>query len=272
MPNPISRTAYYTLGVRAWDAALPKPVCGDRYAQVFMNDEAKKIWFEFKDQLRPNSSNASRHRIIDDLLQNELNANPDSQVLIIGCGFDSRAFRLKGGRWTEVDEAPIIEYKESLLPEATAPNSLRRIAISFEKEKLADKISFLATKAVTHIIIEGVFMYLTIAQAETLLQMLREQFPNHTIYCDLMRRSFFEKYSRPVHEKIVALGASFTDLQEKPEDLFVKHGYKIVSSTSVPLYAATHSKMDVPAFMIRYVLKTLREGYKIWRFQYGDSG
>ena len=32
MQNPISRTAYYTLGVRAWDAAQPKPMCGDSLA------------------------------------------------------------------------------------------------------------------------------------------------------------------------------------------------------------------------------------------------
>jgi len=269
MSNPISKTAYYTLGVRAWDAALPKPVCGDQYAQRFMNAEAKQIWSEFSEYKRPNSSNASRHRIIDDFIQQELNASPSAKVLIIGCGFDSRAFRLKGGTWTEIDESPIIDYKESVLPEATSPNSLRRISIDFGKEKLSDKISSLASAENTHIIIEGVFMYLKAAQAQELLTTLKQLFPKHIIYCDLMSKSFFEKYSRPLHEKIVALGATFTDLQERPEDLFVKNGYDLVSSTSVPLYAATHSEMDVPAFIIRYILKTLREGYKIWRFQYG---
>ena len=114
--NPISKTAYYTLSVRAWDAALPKPVCGDTFARHFMNEEAQKIWQEFKDDLRPNASNASRHAIIDSQLRDALNNAPDSLVVIIGAGFDTRAFRIKGGNWIEVDEPPIIGHKESTLP------------------------------------------------------------------------------------------------------------------------------------------------------------
>ena len=76
--NPISKTAYYTLGVRAWDAAQPKPVCGDTFAKVFMNDDAQKVWHEFKDYLRPNASNASRHAIIDSQLAEGLRDAPDS--------------------------------------------------------------------------------------------------------------------------------------------------------------------------------------------------
>ena len=122
--NPISKTAYYTLGARAWDAALPKPVCGDNLASTFMNEEAEAVWAEFKDFVRPNTSNAARHIIIDQDLQNELRAAPDSQVIIIGAGFDTRAFRLKDGRWIEIDDQAIIEYKERKLPASTAPNPI----------------------------------------------------------------------------------------------------------------------------------------------------
>ena len=74
MENPISRTAYYTLSVRAWDAKQPKPLCGDNLAETFMNDDARKVWKEFKDELRPNTSNAARHHIIDRALQDALKA------------------------------------------------------------------------------------------------------------------------------------------------------------------------------------------------------
>ena len=43
-----------------------------------------------------------------------------------------------------------------------------------------------------------------------LLGTLEERFPHHTIYCDLMRKNFFEKYSRDIHVKIVGMGATFT--------------------------------------------------------------
>ena len=270
MANPISRTAYYTLGVRAWDAALPKPVCGDSYASVFMNEDAQNVWREFKDHFRPNTSNASRHTIIDRQLQIELTANPASAVVIIGAGFDTRAFRLKGGNWVEVDESPIINLKESKLPASTATNPLTRISIDFANESLLQKLSPYASTETTHVVIEGVLMYLNQEQRLALLKTLQKTFPRHIIYCDLMRKSFFERYGKPVHEKIVQLGTSFTDLREQPENLFLENGYKLTSCTSIALFAAKYANLDIPAFIVRFFLKTLRNGYCIWEFRYPD--
>lgn len=268
MANPISRTAYYTLAARAWDAALPKPVCGDSYASLFMNDDAQRIWREFKDESRANASNSSRHAIIDSQLQDVLDLNPASQVLIIGAGFDTRAFRLKGGNWVEVDESPIIDLKESKLPASSAPNQLRRLPIDFDNESLLQKLSPFATEEDTHVIIEGVLMYINQERRLSLLKTLQKTFPRHTIYCDLMRESFFERYSKTLHEKIIGLGASFTDLKEQPENLFLENGYSVSSCTSIPLFAARHANLDIPVFMVRFFLKTLRNGYCIWRFRF----
>jgi methyltransferase (TIGR00027 family) len=270
MKNPISKTAYYTLGVRAWDAALPNPACGDSFARLFMNEEAQKIWQEFKDYVRPNSSNASRHAIIDTQLREALSTAPDSQIIIIGAGFDTRAFRITGGKWVEVDEEPIISYKEVVLPATKAPNSLTRIPIDFARESLTEKLSSFKTQGTTHIIIEGVLMYLNHSDRQTLITRLQTMFPNHIVYCDLMRKSFFERYSRSIHEKILSLGASFTDLSDQPETLFLDNGYKTLSCSSIPLYAASHADVGIPAFMIRYFMKTLRTGYCIWRFGFSQ--
>src|SRR5688572_18094197 len=139
MQNPISRTAYYTLGVRNWDAAQPKPMCGDSLARSFMNPEAEEVWQQFKRYHRANASNAARHAIIDEHLKTVLEAQPHSQVNVIGAGFDTRAFRLKGGRWIEVDEPAIFTYKESKLPVARAPNPLTRVPVAFSRESLAER-------------------------------------------------------------------------------------------------------------------------------------
>ena len=267
MSNPISRTAYYTLGVRAWDASRSKPVCGDSFAKDFMNEEAQNVWREFKDQLMPNASNASRHAIIDTYLHDALSVASDSQVVIIGAGFDTRAFRIKGGVWIEVDEPAIITYKESKLAASKAYNKLIRIPIHFATESLPDKLTPFAKPATTHIIIEGVLMYLTHEQRKHLIKDLQNLFPKHIVYCDLMRQSFFEKYGGPIHEKITALGARFTDMTEHPENLFLDNGYRMLSCVSIPLYAARNAKIGIPSFIIRYFLKTLRDGYQICRFE-----
>jgi methyltransferase (TIGR00027 family) len=263
MANPISRTAYYTLGVRAWDAAKPHPICGDTYASAFINDDAAQVWNEFKTFLAPNGSNAARHRIIDDHLRAGLIARPQSPVVIIGAGFDTRAFRLSGGRWFELDEPEILTYKESRLPAASAPNPLERIPIVFGTESIKDKLPRFADGAHVLVVIEGVLMYLSQQQRAALLTTLREVYPHHNIYCDLMRRSFFESYSRDIHQKIVGLGASFSEMVEEPEQLFLDHGYEHVASTSVALFAAERSSIGIPAFAIRWFLRGLRRGYSI---------
>ncbi len=271
MANPISRTAYYTLGVRAWDASLPKPVCGDSFARHFMNEEAESVWEKFTTFSRANISNAARHAIIDNYLREVLQSTPDATVIIVGAGFDTRAFRLSGGRWIEIDEPAIINYKESALPSSGAQNSLTRIAIDFSRESLREKLLPFKSDKNVHVIVEGVLMYLDNKDRKNLVLSLQEIFPHHTIYCDLMRKSFFDRYSRELHEKIRSLGTSFTELSEYPEGLMLDNGYKALSSQSVPLYAAQHGGIDIPSFVVKYFLKTLRNGYTIERFEYSRS-
>jgi methyltransferase (TIGR00027 family) len=266
MPNPISRTAYYTLAVRAADAASPKPIGRDTFAQRFMNDEARRVWEEFKSFKAPNGSNAARHVMIDDQLQRGLDADRTAPVVIIGAGFDTRAFRLEGGRWFEFDEPEILDYKESRLPAASAPNPLVRTAVQFATGELAGKLAIVPPAPHTHVVIEGVFMYLTHAQKRELLALLAATFPHHTLYCDLMRKGFFEKFSRDIHVKIVGMGATFTDMVEEPEKDLIEAGYRLRSLESVPLYAALHGSIGIPAFVVRWLAPQLRNGYLVGVF------
>ena len=267
MGNPVSRTAYYTLGTRAADAASPHPICGDTFAERFMNEEARRVWDDFKGFFAPNVSNAGRHALIDDHLRRVVAADPGATIVIIGAGFDTRAFRLTGGRWFEFDEAEILTYKESRLPAATAPNPLIRVPVDFAHDFLNDKLAIVGAPANVHIVVEGVLMYLSQAQRRALLETLKSRFPRHTIYCDLMRKRFFEKYSRQLHQKILGMGATFTEMMDEPERLFTDAGYSMLALDSVPLYSMTRKNMRIPAFLIKHVMRTLRDGYLIGAFQ-----
>ncbi len=266
--NAISRTAYYTLAVRAWDAARPRPACGDHYAAMLMNAEARDVWEQFKALDRPNASNATRHGIIDDALRAELGENPAARVVVIGAGFDTRAFRLRGGRWFEVDEPDLLEEKERRLPAARAQNPLTRVPVRFEREPLAERLSPFVGPEPTIVVVEGVLMYVTQAQRNELLRTLKACYPRHTLYCDLMRESFADSYGREIRAKLSALGAAFKDMTEKPERLFFDHGYRPLACRSIPLEAAERGAIDVPAFAIRWLLAKLRRGYCVWKWAY----
>ena len=249
------------------DAESSNPVCGDVYAKCFMNDEGLRILETFKDEVRPNSSNVARHRIIDDLLREELLAKPDLRVVIIGAGFDSRAYRLKGGRWVELDEPQVIAYKNELLSPATCENELDRISIDFSTESVEEKLSSFATTDSVVVIIEGVFMYLEEEVIRQLLQTLRRLFPQHTLICDLMSRTFFEKYGRTIHQKLTGLGASFKFTENNPEKLFLNSNYTLSRKISVTETAMEFSSKKIPKIILRMFFRALTEGYAIYEFE-----
>jgi len=174
------------------DAENEKPVCGDVYAKEFMDERGLDILSSFATEKNPNAGNVARHRIIDDYLRKALSDNPELSVIIIGAGFDSRAYRLNGGRWIELDEPQIIAYKNERLPVEQCRNKLQRISIDFESESLADKLQPFATEQPVVIIFEGVFIYLPEDVIQQNLRILQSLFPEHALACDLMTENFYK--------------------------------------------------------------------------------
>ena len=264
--KPISKTAFYCCGVRMQDAASANPVCDDTYAKVFMNDDGLAILDAFKDETRPNASNVARHRIIDDLLQQEISNQPDLLIVIIGAGFDSRAFRLQGGSWVELDEPQVISYKNERLPAANADNDLQRISIDFASESLEHKLARFSNRSPV-VVIEGVFMYLGQEAIDDLLKTLGRLFPKHKLICDLMTRQFFQDFGRTLHEKITGMGASFKATVDSPEELFLKAGYELKDKISIIEKTVLFQMPDITGTELEAMGSSLPTGYSIYVFE-----
>ncbi len=249
------------------DAERDKPVCGDTYAKVFMNEQGLQILETFKDETRPNISNVARHRLIDDLLRQELTANPNLTVVIIGAGFDTRAFRLKGGTWIELDEPQVIAYKDERLPAATSDNELQRISIDFATDSLEQKLAAFSGRSPVTIVIEGVLGYLEQAAIEKLLETLRRLFPRHKLICDLMTRDFFEKTATTIHEKLTGMGATFKFTIDNPEEVFLKNGYRQLEKIEVVEKAVLFEAGEIPSDVWQTIQPTLPYGYAIHVFE-----
>lgn len=250
------------------DAEAPTPVCGDTYARLFMNDEGLRILSAFDEDVQPNAGNVARHRIIDDILRRELAGDPNLLVVIVGAGFDSRAFRLKRGTWVELDEPQVIAYKEERLPASKCENELRRIAIDFSTESLEEKLAPFARDTRVVVVLEGVLMYLDEGAIRELLRKLHRLFPRHTLVCDLMNRRFFEKYGQKIHKKVADLGASFRFVVEDPEQLFLESGYRRASKISIVEKAFEFQRGGIiMRLMLKTLLRPLAVGYSIHVFE-----
>lgn len=267
--KPVSKTAYYCCGVRMSDAASPKSILHDSFAELLMGEEGIKYWEEFKNFKAPNASNIARHYIIDTEVKKLLQQYPASTVLLIGAGFDSRAFRLPADNWIEIDEAAVIERKNELLPASECPNKLMRIAIDFETEKLSDKLDPYTNTTNTIIILEGVLMYLSASAKNSLLGMLTNLFPQHQLFCDIMSKYFFEKLGKPIHTHFANHGSYFQDLRENPEQLFLEHGYKRINMFSTIKTASEKGIFPVPKLVVNLFFKKFFPGYAVYHFSYG---
>ena len=265
--NPVSLTAYWTLGIRHRDAQGEIPVAGDTFAHRFMDDRARDITEEFNPLKKPNVSLPVRHRLIDDRLAAELARDPVLRVVVIGCGFDTRPFRLEGGRWIELDEPALIAEKDAALPVSESPNDVVRIPIRFGTESLEEKLAPYATADRAAVVLEGILNYLSDKQSRELLGVLTRLFPRHVVLCDMLGRRFIAIYSRRLVKCLRRLDIEFSASSETPEALFHALGYRTTGRASIWEGANELGAAGAPPAWAVRVLPSLRDGYCVWSFE-----
>jgi O-methyltransferase involved in polyketide biosynthesis len=233
-----------------------------------MTPDAWALFEPFRALAAPNASNVARARMIDDLLRETLQSRPDAGVVTIGAGFDSRPFRLPGGRWVELDEPALIALKEAELPAASAPNPLTRVAIEFDREPIEAALAPFRHLSSPTVVLEGVLTYLSAAEVRASLQAIRTTFTNPTVICDLRTPAFNRRYSRKIGRLLKDLGAPYGRLEGDEEvDLIQAAGFRLTRRQSVVGRAAELRSLRIPRWLLSTLLRTLRDGYTIGVFE-----
>ena len=134
-----------------------------------------------------------RTRFIEERLEQAVRDGA-SQVVILGAGFDTRAYRLrellKDGRVFEVDQPATQEYKKRRVREAgiEVPANLTYVAIDFRHDNLGEVLAAAGydSSEKTFFIWEGVTMYLPEAVVEETLRWVAAQAPGSIIIFDFV--------------------------------------------------------------------------------------
>ena len=134
-----------------------------------------------------------RTRFIEERLEHAIRDGV-SQVVILGAGFDTRAYRLvellKAARVFEVDQPSTQEYKKRRIRETgiEVPPNLTYVAVDFRHDKLGDVLAAAGydSSQRTFFIWEGVTMYLPEAAVEETLRWVAAQAPGSTIIFDFV--------------------------------------------------------------------------------------
>jgi O-methyltransferase involved in polyketide biosynthesis len=145
-----------TLYGRALDARSENPILRDAFAA----DLIPRIDYDFRKLGIGNDDAvgvAMRARLLDRWTAAFIDRYPDATVLHLGCGLDSRGFRVDpppSVRWFEVDYPDVIELRRRLYPTRAAH---RLIGSSVTDERWLDEV---AAGTSVMIVAEGLLMYL----------------------------------------------------------------------------------------------------------------
>ena len=188
--RPSSTAQWTTLG-RALELPRAEPIVTDPYAPLFLSRSSALLLRSL--QLGEGAvrraerlalaglatSGLCRHRFIDEHLQAALPAV--SQVMILGAGYDSRAYRFAteiGARPVyEVDLPPLSRRKAAIVaarPDVFGHATIFRVEIDFRTQSLADRRAASGFRSGEPSLVgwEGVSMYLSRAAVEGTLAAL----------------------------------------------------------------------------------------------------
>ena len=265
--HPVARTAFYCCVLRADDATSARPVCSDALAARFVDDEVRRGLEPLLRHRAPAASNVARHRLIDDLVRRRLAEDSATRIILLGAGFDTRAFRMNGGRWWEIDDPALLAFKEERLPAVGSPNPLVRVPVSFQTESLAERLAPLGGDDRALVIVEGVTMYLGDETLAELARAVRSALPRATLICDLMTPGFARTFSRRLRRDLERLGAAFGGRREHPGRIVERAGYTVRERHSIAGRAREAGAFPIPGWLFHTVLRGLRDGYAVWMLE-----
>jgi len=173
-----------TLYGRALDYRSAHPILGDKAA----DDAVRRIDYDFtKIGISPDRavSVVLRAKPIDDWAAEYLRAHPDAIVLHLGCGLDSRYYRLDpppSVEWYDVDYPDVAELRRQLFP---AREHCHVVAASVTDPAWLSDVS---ADRPTLMIGEGLTMYLTEADGVALLRRIVDHAPSGELQFDAFSR------------------------------------------------------------------------------------
>jgi O-methyltransferase involved in polyketide biosynthesis len=179
-----AQTMLTTLYLKALDVDFERPVLGDRYAKDAMG-RLDYDWSEIGITGRWAPLITVRSAQYDIWARQFLAVHEYATVVHLGCGLDSRVFRVDPGpcvEWYDIDYPGVIALREKIYP--TRPR-YHLIAASATDPSWLDRLP--ADRPVL-LLAEGISMYLMEHEGVALLRRIVERFPSGELQIDFFNR------------------------------------------------------------------------------------
>lgn len=213
-------TMLMTLSGRAIQSQWKNPILRDPWAEEAMRhidyDLSKQLtgvasWSMWKD-IGPTII-ATRAATFDLLTTRFLADHPDATVLHVGCGMDSRVFRIDppaGVQWFDVDYPDVIALRHQLFPERNA--AYHMIGAQLDDLRWMDDVR---RDKPGLLIAEGVLMYLSEAEVKALLNAVVDHFPGGQMIFDVVHPFILKRAG----SNVGSTGATYKWSLDDPQDI-----------------------------------------------------
>jgi methyltransferase (TIGR00027 family) len=175
--NHVSDTALMVAACRALETELPDAYARDPFAARLAGERGFAILNAVPYSMILRFGMAIRTRFLDELLTGALASDGITTVLSVGCGLDTRPWRLDLSpdlHWIEVDFPDVLDYKYALLADERAHCHVERLSVDLNDPAQRQTMYDRAGKRAL-MITEGVLMYLPAATVNALADEVREK-------------------------------------------------------------------------------------------------
>lgn len=167
----VSDTALMIAACRAHETDLEDAYVRDPFAARLAGERGPAILqaLPYSNVLRIGI--AIRTRFVDELLLEALHDYPIATVLSVGCGLDTRPWRLDLApnlRWIEVDFADVLDYKDRLMSGEPPRCRRARLTVDLNDSRQRRAMYEAAGSTPALMITEGLLLYLSAATVEAL--------------------------------------------------------------------------------------------------------
>ena len=206
---------------------------------IILSDKtAEEIWAKEGFLLKGKSKSvwlayymAMRSAVYDAWLTSKIKNHPDGVVLHIGCGMDSRIKRIseKCSHWYDIDFPEVIKERKKYYVE---DSYYQMIEADMRRGDWENKVKETGTAL---IIMEGVSMYFSPEEIDTLLQGIAKHFSSVMLLMDCYteKAARISKYKNPIND----VGVTTVYGYDEPEKLVENAGLKsLAEHTMTPKY------------------------------------
>lgn len=238
---------------------------------LFINDPKaeeiiSKVKFNFEDLKQSKWLSmymALRAKIIDEICNRYITQNPNTTVIHLGCGLDSRCLRVDNNNisWYDIDFQSVIDLRKQFYKET---EKYKMIGKSVTDLSWLDEID-LDNQSVL-IVAEGLTMYLSEQELQQLIKGLNSKFSNATIVFDAYSKQAVKgsKMKNPVNQ----MNANIKWGMNNPDDFNkLNHNLKFIKE-----YLIRHKENNLKG-MTKFIFDNLYCGkiseslYKIYEFE-----